>query len=301
MISIAQFKRITLAALAVAALTMSALAQEPARKTMETDWLTIDYPEKAVPGQKFQVFVTPKAIPSGKKIGGDIHHAKPGQYLGYAAWGGNLQPAEQGKKLTFTYTMPEFKSADQGVQPIYFLTEKGWGEAELKAYGPVILPLVNAEILSTFRPETATLKKSWIVVGKPQSEDGGEPVWKEGETVVVPFEYYVDKSDDWGGTEIVLWVVGPWVDCPDGKYTNKRTHHNYHGVGASFLLSAADVSAIPSSGRWPIFECIDAVGWDASRVALENGFSRRRSASLSMERGTVYLSIGSFGNVIIFR
>lgn len=71
--------------------------------------------------------------------------------------------------------------------------------------------------------------------------------------------------------------------------------------GASFLLSAADVSAIPRSGRWPVLGCIDAVGWDVSRVSLESGFSRRRTASLSMERGTVYLSIGSFGNVIIVR
>ncbi|MBQ2622029.1 MAG: hypothetical protein IJF84_11880 [Thermoguttaceae bacterium] len=233
MISIAQFKRITLAALAVAVLTASALAQEPARKKAELDWLTIDYPEKAVPGQKFEVYVTPKKIPAGRLIGGDIHHAKPGQYIGYAAWGGAPQPAQEGKTLTFRYTMPPYKSDDQGVQPIYYLTTKGWDEAELRAYnGPIILPLVNAEIKSTFRPDTATLKKSWIVVGKAQSEDGGEPVWKEGETVVVPFEYYVDKSDDWGGTEIVLWVVGPWVDCPDGKYTDHRTHHNYHGVGA---------------------------------------------------------------------
>ena len=124
MISIAQFKRITLAALAVAVLTASALAQEPARKKAELDWLTIDYPEKAVPGQKFEVYVTPKKIPAGRLIGGDIHHAKPGQYIGYAAWGGAPQPAQEGKTLTFRYTMPQYKSDDQAFSRFSFSRPK---------------------------------------------------------------------------------------------------------------------------------------------------------------------------------
>ena len=203
-----------------------------AEKTMETDWCTIVYPEKAVPGQNFLVKVTPKAIPDGLKVGGDIHHAKVGAYIGFASWGGNPQPAQKGKPLTFKYKMPDYKSDDQGCQPIYFLTTKGWDEATLKAHGPVILPLVTDEIRKTFKPDSVTFKKSWLACGAPKSETGSKPVWRAGEKIVVPFEYYVDPSDDWGKTQVVLWVVGPWIDCPDGTYAKKRTHMNYGNCGA---------------------------------------------------------------------
>ena len=198
-----------------------------APKTMDCSWCSITYPEKVIPGQKFTVSVTLKTIPAGLKLGGDIHHAKKNAYLGVASWGGNPQATQSGKTLTFKYKMPDYKSDDQGCQPIFFLTSKGWNEAVKKAPGPVILPLMTDAVKKTFRPESATLKKSWIACSEAQNAQGGKPEWKAGETIVVPFEYYLDPSDDWGKTEIVLWVVGPWVDCPDGKYTQKRAHKNY--------------------------------------------------------------------------
>ncbi len=39
--------------------------------------------------------------------------------------------------------------------------------------------------------------------------------------------YYVDPSDDWGGTELTVSGVGPWIDCPDGVYSQKRQHKMY--------------------------------------------------------------------------
>ncbi|MDO4627675.1 MAG: hypothetical protein Q4C70_00680 [Planctomycetia bacterium] len=202
----------------------NAEAENVTQKTLEADWCTITYPEKAIPGETFNVQVTLKEIPSGKKIGGDLHHSRAGAYVGFASWGGNPKDAKTGETVTFRYKMPDFVAENQGAQPIFYLSEKGWNEAELKAFGPVILPLMNDEIRSRFRPKTATLKKSWLVFGAPRSESGGEPVWKSGEKVVIPGEYYVDPSDDWGKTTLSLWILGPWVDCPDGKYTEKRQH-----------------------------------------------------------------------------
>jgi len=114
-----------------------------ALKTAESDWCTIQYPEKVEPGKKFTITVTPKEVPEGMKIGGDLHHASPGQYIGYAAWGGAPQDAKKGVPLTFSYRMPKFKSEDRGVQAIFFLTTKGWNESKKKAYSPVVLPLVK--------------------------------------------------------------------------------------------------------------------------------------------------------------
>ncbi|MDO4575131.1 MAG: sugar-binding protein [Planctomycetia bacterium] len=195
----------------------------PKKKTFSCDWCTIAYPEKAIPEQKFEVQVTPTCdVPEGMKIGGDLHHATAKTYLGFAAWGGTPKPAKKGQTLTFTYKMPTYKTDEQGAQPIFFLTSKGWDEATKKAYPPTVLPLLTDEVRRTFRPKTATLKKSWLCCGEPVVSE-----WKSGEKVVIPVEYYVDPSDDWGKTRIVLWIVGPWVDCPDGKYTKTRTHHNY--------------------------------------------------------------------------
>lgn len=210
-----------LLAFVVLALPPVTLAEE---KTMDCDWCSITYPEKVEPDAIFSVKVTPKKIPSGMKIGGDLHKAKPGTYLGFAAWGGDPKPAKTGETLTFRYRMPAFESEDLGAQPIYFLTTKGWDEATLKAFGPVILPDLTENFLKTRRPATATLKKSWLCFGAPRSESGGKPRWKSGEKIVIPVEYYVDPSDDWGETKIVTWVLGPWVDCPDGKYVKNRKH-----------------------------------------------------------------------------
>ncbi len=205
---------------------------EVTEKTKDFDWCTVVYPEKVIPGQNFSVKITPKKIPDGQKIGGDIHHAKANAYIGFAAWGGNPKPAKSGETLTFTYKMTDYRSDDQGCQPIFYLTNNGWNEATFKAPCPVILPLLTDEIRKTFKPDSVTFKKSWLSIGTPLNESGGKPNWKAGEKIVVPFEYYVDPSDDWGKTQVVLWVVGPWIDCPDGKYAKNRTHVNYGGCGA---------------------------------------------------------------------
>ena len=195
-----------------------------AEQVVESDWLTIKAPERAVPGQDFEVKITPKKIPDGMKIGGDLHWSQKGNYIGYASWGGAPKPAKSGETLVFRYRMPDYQADDKGVQPIYFLTTKGWDESTLKAFGPVILPEMNDEIRATMRPATATFRKSWLVLGEPQGPDGGKPVWKSGEKIVIPGEYYIDPSDDWGKTTLSIWVLGPWIDCPDGKYEKNRTH-----------------------------------------------------------------------------
>lgn len=197
---------------------------------LDRDWCSIEAPEKAAPGETFYVKVTLKKDLNGMKFGGDLHNAKKDAYLGFAAWGGDLKSGKKGDTLIFRYKMPDYVADDQGVQPIFFATDQGWDEAKEKAPGPVILPLVTDEVRKTFRPKTATLKKSWLAFGTPTGEDGKPAVWKSGEKIVIPVEYYVDPEDDWGKTDLTMWIVGPWIDCPDGKYETSRKHMN-SGVG----------------------------------------------------------------------
>ena len=77
------------------------------------------------------------------------------------------------------------------------------------------------------RPESVTFKKSWIKTGRIAKTDNPGTPWVEGDELSLPIEYYVDKSDDWGKTRIKIWVVGPWIDNPDGKYTKHRHHELY--------------------------------------------------------------------------
>jgi len=51
----------------------------------------------------------------------------------------------------------------------------------------------------------------------------------EGEKWEVPVEYYLDPAEDDGGTTMTVWIGGPWIDCPDGKYEKKRHHVSYPG------------------------------------------------------------------------
>ena len=76
------------------------------------------------------------------------------------------------------------------------------------------------------RPESVTFKKSWISILPCADEKV-----KEGQEFKITVKYYLDPADNWGdGTKLSLVPLGPWVDCPDGKYTKNRSHQSYPGV-----------------------------------------------------------------------
>src|SRR5437868_5628438 len=77
------------------------------------------------------------------------------------------------------------------------------------------------------RPKDISFKKSWITFVSPAQD---KPV-KAGEEFKVTIKYFLDASENWGeGTKLVLVPLGPWVDCPDGKYTKGRHHEMYPGL-----------------------------------------------------------------------
>jgi len=76
--------------------------------------------------------------------------------------------------------------------------------------------------------------KSWLYVDRSCNAR----VLVEGEKWAVPVEYCLDPSDDDGGTSLTVWVAGPWIDCPDGKYTKRRFHVGYPGMFRSTKVKA---------------------------------------------------------------
>jgi len=74
-----------------------------------------------------------------------------------------------------------------------------------------------------------TYNRSWIHI----DASAGAKVLTEGQTWVVPVEYYLDGSEDDGGTTLYVFAPGPWIDCPDGKYTQRRHHEAYPRMRAT--------------------------------------------------------------------
>jgi hypothetical protein len=72
-----------------------------------------------------------------------------------------------------------------------------------------------------------TYKKSWIHV---DASNGGKPL-VSGDKWEVPIEYHLDPADHHETTTLYMWGTGPWIDTPDGKYTTKRGHIGYPGLG----------------------------------------------------------------------
>ena len=102
--------------------------------------------------------------------------------------------------------------------------------------GRVSAPLVAALCLAARATagEARKPSKSWLYVERSCSRR----VLVEGQRWEVPVEYCLDPADDDGGTSIAVWVAGPWIDCPDGKYTKRRFHVGYPGMSRTHAVRA---------------------------------------------------------------
>lgn len=93
---------------------------------------------------------------------------------------------------------------------------------------PSILTLILALGCPVIFPEEAPSKappsnKSWMHI----DHSSNSRVLLEGDPWNVPVDYYLDPTEDAGGTLLTAWIGGPWIDCPDGKYAFKRQHVSY--------------------------------------------------------------------------
>lgn len=205
-------------------------------QTKDYGWCKLTCPTEVDENAKYKVSIElTESFDPKMKLQTNLHWAKPdGNYGGFLSWGGN--PKVIGTKKRFDYTYTAKVKHDLGfIQIQAFLTPDSWKNHVKNLMGPKIAVIKASGSAASNRPSSITFRKSWMSVGankKGSVQTPGE-IWTEGDDWIIPVEYFVDKSEDWGGTKLKLFVVGPWVDNPDGKYTKKRSHHNYHGLSAT--------------------------------------------------------------------
>jgi hypothetical protein len=81
-------------------------------------------------------------------------------------------------------------------------------------------------------PTPDQLRNSWIHIG----EVAGGKALVPGAQVEVPIDYHLAPG---APTTLALMGLGPWIDCPDGKYTTKRFHVDY-GLRSATPVAAGD-------------------------------------------------------------
>ena len=65
--------------------------------------------------------------------------------------------------------------------------------------------------------------KSWLYI----EPDCAERVLTEGQEWPVTVEYNLDPDEAEKGLQLYIWVAGPFIYLPDGKYTTERQHVGY--------------------------------------------------------------------------
>jgi len=180
-------------------------------------WCKVTAPEKATAGGPFPVTVEYSGIEPRSLLCVDLHWQKTdGSYGGFLAWGGPYPEVAGNGRHTFSFRI----AAQEGlgaISVLVFLSPDGSFDKRTKETRGQAVPVSG---------EAPTYKKSWVWI----DTSAVERELVEGQSWEVPVEYYLDPSEDDGGTAISLWGAGPWIDCPDGTYTKERHHVSYPGT-----------------------------------------------------------------------
>jgi hypothetical protein len=221
-----KFVKFTLAAWLATGFPQLSVAQNTT-PIVNGDWVMVRSPQEASPGIPFEIQLEVKEYKEKTQVGLDLHWMrKDGSYGGFLAMGGR-QDVDKAGPLTFS---PKFGNPEGMaiIAPIVFLSPDGSWEKRTHVFNaPAISVKIDGAALNNIRPQNLTYKKSWISIAPPDPTR----TYSEGDEFEVEVEYSLDASETWGeGTSLVLNPLGPWIDNPDGKYTNTRFHASYPGI-----------------------------------------------------------------------
>lgn len=193
-------------------------------------WCVITSPNVVAPGEPFDVTVDVKGIAAKTKLAIDLHYRKKdGSFGGFFAWGGGARDVAADGPVTCRFKFDDIKDDLGAVFVATYLSPTGdWAAKTKDATGPEMAVNITQAFLKTVPPKGITYKKSWIYIEPPDPAR----IIKANEKFEVTVKYNLDPSENWGdGTRLALIPLGPWIDCPDGKYTTSRQHVNYPGLG----------------------------------------------------------------------
>ena len=207
------------------------VAADAERQTKRTDWCEITVPEGVKAGEKVEIRVKLSGLEGKAFLSCDLKD----QSNRMVKWGGPPREIEEGGEITWSLMVRDVPGLES-VHALVFATrakDDGWEKAVAQATSPDVKITGRSPLLDL------TYKKSWIYVDA--SNDGKQLV--SGDRWDVAVDYYLDPADHYQKTTLYIWGTGPWIDTPDGKYTTKRGHIGYRGLGGRVDLTK------PGSGR----------------------------------------------------
>ncbi|MGA2069038.1 MAG: sugar-binding protein [Thermoguttaceae bacterium] len=139
----------------------------------------------------------------------------------------DLKPPEVSGDGRCTVLLPVGGKPDLRWATVYVFTSRNgeWEARDRDCAGPRI-EITAASVAEFLRlnpqpPKGITYAKSWYCLDDAAAK---RQIAEEGQTIRLPLDYYLDPGEDWGGTRLRIYAAGPWIDCPDGKYTKTRQH-----------------------------------------------------------------------------
>ncbi|OGV40886.1 MAG: hypothetical protein A2X48_23160 [Lentisphaerae bacterium GWF2_49_21] len=218
-------------------LSTASFAQESIKGNIET-WCNVTCPSEISDSKQFEVQVDLKGIASATKVQANLMYIKSdGKFGGMLKVGKAFDAPAGDSTHKFSYKFAAKADAGEGIIAVFLSPDGSWDKKTKSGNGPKMKIILSpaAKVLEEKKaPESVTFKKSWLCF---VSSGDDNKKYVEGDDWEVKIDYYLDPSEDWGGTQINLWCLGPWIDCPDNKYTMKRGHERYSGLGGKTKIA----------------------------------------------------------------
>ena len=205
---------------------LSAAAQVPAPADA---WCRFELPGDATIGKPTSVKIIYQGIKTKTKLACDLHWNKAdGNYGGFLAWGGEGVEVQGDGERVVRFRIPA-KEGLATATALVFLSPTGkYTEKTAEVRSQPFAVKVDEKLAN------CTYKKSWLHV---EAAASARPLL-EGAKWEVPVEYFLDPSEDDGGTKLSVMVMGPWIDCPNEPFTTRRYHESYPRMSRAVPVKA---------------------------------------------------------------
>ena len=195
----------------------------PGLADADGDWCTIQGPKEVTIGKPFDVTVQLKGLKTRTKLGVDLYWMKAnGAFGGFLVYGPR-HDVDHDTTETFSFTVPPQAQMFSVTAGAILAPD---GDFDHKTAEKDGTPMLVTGYKKAEKPAGVTYSKSWISLRPPRGP------FHSNQQYDVTVDYYLDPSEAWGdATTISLDLLGPWIDCPDNKYTTDRHHVSFPGTG----------------------------------------------------------------------
>jgi hypothetical protein len=189
----------------------------------DPNWCTITSPKEVTAGKPFDVTVKLNGLHAKTKLGVDLYWMKAdGNFGGFLIYAPR-HDVDHDTTETFNFTV-DLKPGMAAVYAGAILSPTGESEQKTAEKDSPQMPVTG--VPRPEKPPGVTYSKSWLAIRVLHGP------FHSNQSYDVTVDYYLDPSEAWGtGTTMSLDLLGPWIDCPDNKYTKDRHHVSFPGTG----------------------------------------------------------------------